>query len=187
MKRRAWVIAILTGLMSLSLLGACGKQAIKDADLISANHEAGKGLLSRAQSYPLNGITLIPNKPLIAASFVNVDNVQTSSTLGRMIAEQIGSYFSQNGYGVIELKLRNDIYIKEKTGELMLSREVKDISFEHDAQAVIVGTYAVGSDTVFVTAKLVRVTDGIVLASHDYRLPLGPDTKTLARGDSRRR
>lgn len=177
---------LLPGLLVLGL-AACGTSPIKDTDLIKANHRAGEELLDAAQQHPLFGTSLIPNKPIIPASFANIDNVQTSSTFGRMVAEQVGSYFSQQGYTVTEVKLRNNIFVKEKTGELMLSREVKDIGFEHDAQAVIVGTYAVGSDSVFVTAKLVRVTDGIVLASHDYKLPLGPDTKALVRGDTRSR
>jgi TolB-like protein len=176
----------LWGLLLLSL-AACANQTTKDTNLIKSNHEAAARLLAQAQQHPLFGASLDAGTPLIAASFVNIDNVQSSSTLGRMAAEQVGSYFAQYGYGVIELKLRSNVFIQEKTGELMLSREIKDISFQHNAQAVIVGTYAVGTDTVFVTAKLVRVADGIVLASHDYALPLGPDTKTLSRSDGRQR
>jgi len=44
---------------------------------------------------------------------------------------------------------------------------------------VIAGTYAVGRQSVFVNARLIRATDNLVLASYDYVLPLGPDAKAL--------
>ena len=77
--------------------------------------------------------------------------------------------------------LRNNIYIAEGEGEFMLSRALKNISAEHDVQAVIVGTYAIASNNANVVAKIVKVADSIVLSSHDYTLPLGPDTRQLIR------
>jgi len=82
---------------------------------------------------------------------------------------------------VIELLLRNNVYIKSREGEFLLSRQVKNLVLEHDASAVLTGTYAVGSKHVYVTAKLIRTADNVVLAAYDYNLPLGPDTKKLLR------
>jgi TolB-like protein len=174
--------ALLAGGCSTTLSGT-----VKDADLIGANHAAAQALQEKVDGDALLRFNLDRNKPLIAASFVNIDNVQSSSTFGRMLGEQYGSYFTQAGYQVVELKLRHDIFIREQSGELMLSREVRDISFEHNAQAVLVGTYAVGADSVFVTARMVRANDGIIMASYDYRLPIGPDTRSLLRGDRQSR
>jgi hypothetical protein len=49
----------------------------------------------------------------------------------------------------------------------------------HNAAAVIAGTYAVGRNNVYVSARLIRAADNLIIASHDYALPLGPDTKAL--------
>jgi len=51
---------------------------------------------------------------VLVASFVNLNNLEASSGFGRLIAEQIASRFSQRGYRVIELKLRqSSVFIKE--------------------------------------------------------------------------
>ncbi len=118
-------------------------------------------------------------EPLLAATFVDINNLETSSGLGRVIGEQIGSRFAQQGFTVIEIKMRNNIFVAEGTGELMLSRSVKEISQSHNAAAVIAGTYAVARQSVYVNARLIRATDNLVLAAYDYVLPYGPDAKAL--------
>jgi TolB-like protein len=175
----AWLVP---GILALAAAG-CGKPVVKDSDIIQESHVAAEVLQLAAESPKGVHAPLERHRPLLIASFVNIDNTQASSTFGRMLAEQVGSYFTQHGYDVIELRLRNDVLIKEETGELLLSRELRDITQQHDAQAVVVGTYAVGSDTVFVTTKVIRALDGVVQGSHDYSLSLGPNTKALLQND----
>lgn len=142
--------------------------------LIKASYKAIDALLKIATD-----LQRYPNKPILISSFVNVDNVQTSSTFGRIVAEQMSARITQHGYKVKEMKLRNSLFIKEKTGELLLSRELQDISLQHDAFAVLVGTYAASKRKVYVNAKLVSAQDSVILAAYDYELPVGPDTKYL--------
>lgn len=183
MSKRYW---LAVGVLAVAVTG-CGKQAIKDSDIIQESYHAAEVLQTAAESPKGVHAALERHRPLMMASFVNIDNVQASSTFGRMLGEHVGSYFTQHGYDVIELKLRNDVFIKEETGELMLSRELKDITQQHDAQAVIVGTYAVAVDSVFVTTKVIRALDGVILGSYDYKLPMGPDTKALLQNDRNKR
>ncbi|HXH04461.1 MAG TPA: FlgO family outer membrane protein [Candidatus Competibacteraceae bacterium] len=146
-----------------------------DADLVQENYRAADALLARApwlkDSYA----------PLLYGSFVNVNAMEDSSALGRIMSEQIGSRFAQKGYTVIDMKLRNNVFIKQggDEGEFVLSRSVKELAQNHNASAIIAGTYAVGRRSVYVSARLIRAADSVVLASYDYNLPLGPDTKAL--------
>jgi len=145
---------------------------VKDGNLVSSSHTAADHLLK--------GVSRIETKqPILVTSFVNIDDVQQSSTFGRMTAEQIGSRIVQRGYKVIEMKMRGSVFVQEKTGELLLSRQLRQISLEHDAYAVVVGTYGASKGTVYVTAKLVRAADNVILSSYDYRLTIGPDTKKM--------
>jgi TolB-like protein len=134
--------------------------------LIATNYRAAETLL--AQGAP----SLEHDQPILAATFVNLDDVSQSSRLGRLISEHIASRFTQQGMAIIELKMRGSIFVRRTEGELLLSREVQDISKSHSAQAVIVGTYARSEEYVYVTAKLVRSIDNVVLAAHNYVLPL---------------
>lgn len=140
---------------------------------INHNHVAAQQLVGNAKS------RLNPREPLIAASFVNINNLTESSSLGRSISQQFATVFTTSGYQVVEILLRKDIYVKQDSGEFLLSRELKDISHHHHAQAVIVGTYAVGETRVYVTAKVINADSGLVISAHDYSIPIDKDTKAL--------
>ena len=60
-----------------------------------------------------------------------------------------------------------------------MSRALKDPSIEYDAQAVIVGTYAVVANNVYVTTKLIRASESVVLVFWDSAFPHRPDMKKL--------
>ncbi|HRW64284.1 MAG TPA: FlgO family outer membrane protein [Candidatus Competibacter sp.] len=169
----------LLAILGLGVVGCAStsdaptRPIIRDANLVEQNYSAADALLMRTPWLKER------NEPLLAATFVDINNLETSSGLGRVIGEQIGSRFAQQGFTVIEIKMRNNIFVAEGAGEFALSRSVKEISQSHNAAAVIAGTYAVGRQSVFVNARLIRATDNQVLASHDYVLPLGPDARAL--------
>jgi hypothetical protein len=145
---------------------------IQDANLVDQNYRAADALLTRAPG-SRSGVNRCWRPLLWISTILNV------VWLGRVIGEQIGSRFAQQGFTVIEIKMRNNIFVKEGSGEFALSRSIKEISQSHNAAAVIAGTYAVGRQSVFVNARLIRATDNLMLASYDYVLPLGPDAKAL--------
>ena len=167
-----------------TLLAGCAF-SIKDPNLVSASYKAADALLKGVKDIPIltpkqNGV--YSRQPILVSSFVNIDDLTQSSTFGRVVAEQIGSRIAQHGYKVIEMKMRTgSIFVKAQTGELVLSRELREISFQHDAYAVVVGTYGASKGTVYLTAKLVRAKDSVILSSYDDRLPVGPDTKQMLR------
>jgi len=71
---------------------------------------------------------------------------------------------------MLEMKLRNSVYLKRNQGELMLTREIGDVAHTHNAQAVVVGSYAETREAVFVNIKVIQPTTNLVLAGHDYVL-----------------
>jgi hypothetical protein len=80
-------------------------------------------------------------------SCVNIDDVRHSSTCGHMSREIVGSRFAQRGYRIIEVKMRNRLFIPHpdnsrnvSQGKFILSRELQYLYREHDIQAVIAGT-----------------------------------------------
>ncbi len=147
--------------------------ACRDANLIKTSYEAADELIAQAKP------PLIPQQSILVASFVNIDNLEESSTFGRTIAEYLGSRLTQHGYKVVEMKLRRSIFMKKDAGEFILSRDLQEISTRHNAQAIIAGTYAVGKNVVYVSARIVQLSDSTILSSHGYKLSLGRDTKTM--------
>ena len=173
------------------LLTNPGYSGVKDADLILAGHQAADSLIKSVSAVKeSSGQNVSPmlkdavdalelGRSIIVASFVNIDNLEESSSFGRTVSRQLATQFSAHSYQVIELLLRKNVYIESKNGEFLLSRELVNIGAEHNAQAVLVGTYAVGSKSVYVTARLVDAKSSIVIASYDFNVPLGPNTQTL--------
>lgn len=179
------LLAVLASALTLGTAG-CATEAVnarKDLTyeqaaanpLIPANYAAATSLLTRMQGQ------LAKDQPLIVATVVNIDALDRSSTLGRLISEQVSARFTLAGHRMIEMKFRNNVYMARDQGELMLTREIRDIANSHNAQAVIVGTYAQSSDMVFVNLKVIQPETNVALAVHDYALPLDSMTRSMVR------
>lgn len=140
-------------------------------DVLLANYHAVDVLM---QDVPLD-----PRRSVMVASLVNVDRVTESSRLGRIFSEQIAGRIVQRGVPVIELKLRESVSLQPLQGELLLSRELNEVSRQHDAQAVVVGTYAVSAQTVYISLKLVNPVGNTVIAASDYELAIDDNVRSL--------
>ena len=145
-----------------------------DTNLISSSYRAADTLLARM--VPPIG----PDQPILAASFVNIDNLEETSGLGRTISEQVASRLTERGYIVVEMKLRKTIFMSNsKGGQFMLSRELRNISLEQNVQYVVVGTYSVANYVIYVSSAVVNPTDNTLLATYSYKLPLGSNNRAL--------
>ena len=124
---------------------------------------------------------LRPRQTIIPASFVEDRNLEQSSAMGRMLAQQVASRFTQAGYSVIEIKLRKTVRLVKGTGEgqFLMSRELEKIAEFHNATAVLVGSYVATPSQLFVNSQLVLVKGGVVLASQDYSIPLTRELRAL--------
>lgn len=149
----------------------------------TANYAAVAELMKRYQG-PVSANNAVggnSSAPFIVATLVNIDQLEQSSTLGRVISEQITSRMTQLGFSVVELKVRNGVYMKRNEGEFMLTREIKEVASNHRAQAVIVGTYAESSTLIYINLKLVNPTNSMILAAYDYALPLDRQIRSMLR------
>ena len=69
-------------------------------------------------------------------------------------------------------------------GEFMLSRDIQALGASQNAQAVVAGTYAAGSNAVYISLRLIRLSDSRILGGVDYALPAGPNTQSLIKSAS---
>lgn len=178
--RRRLLRAAALGMAAWATLGATGcaryyygSAAPSDPfDLVEANYRAADVLL---QTAPLD-----PALPVLVATVVQLDRLHESSRLGRVITEHVSGRLAQRGVRVTELKLRETLAMRPGQGELLLSREAREVTQAQSAQAVLVGTYAVSSGAVFVSLKLVNPIGNTVLAAFDYALPMDATVRGLA-------
>lgn len=133
-------------------------------DLIETNYNAIDTLVSRVRpSLPVEG-------KMIVATVVNINALESTTTLGRVISEHVLGRLSQSGYGVIELKVRDQVYMKRNEGEFLLTREIRDLARTHNAQALVVGTYAEASDRLFISLKVIDIFDSRIIGAVDYSI-----------------
>ena len=189
----------LTSLTLIALLGtlsACDTAPPRPAPASEPTYEEARNLPLRSANYAaadelvrLAGLTTASatsnhantGGTLIVATLASIDALEQSSTLGRFVSEQVASRLSQTGLSVVDLKVRNGIYMKRNEGEFMLTREIRDVAAAHKAQGVIVGTYAESANFVHITLKLVDPATSLVRAAYDYSLPLDKQVKSMIR------
>lgn len=128
------------------------------SDFVQKNYKATDDLIASLK-YQLDNRT-----PLIVATIVNIDELTESSRLGRTISEQIASRLTNLGFQVVEIKMRGNIFVKRDEGELLLSREVSQIMKSHNAQAVVIGTYSVAKNYVYINLKLISKFNNVIIA-----------------------
>ena len=178
-------LAILSTLAAAAVLAGCNSapqnvgraeptyQEAATAPLLQNSREAVGKLTAGFDLNALGG------GPVLVATVVNVNDLSRSAPLGRTLSEQYASQMAALGFNVKEVKLRGDIFVKEGAGELLLSREIKDIARSYNASLVLVGTYSPAANFTYVSLKLVRTEDSRIIRGHDYALPNDRDVQRL--------
>ena len=186
-KRWMWVAACVLG--AAALPGCAGYyygekygptfgttvDAMLRSNLVEDSHRATDALLQN--------VALDPQRPVLVTTLVNVDQRSEPSQLGLIVAEQIAGRLVQRGVRVTALKWQEPLAVQQRhPGELLVPREWHEVGEAHDAQAVVVGTYAVSARQLYISLKLVSPAGNAVVAAHDYVVPVDDDVRTLLRG-----
>ena len=138
-----------------------------DVNLINYSYNIADDLVKN--SFP----PLIPRQQdmsILTTTFVDNNNLQSTSHFGRLLQDNIGSRFVQIGYTVNEIKLRKDLLIEEGSGETILSRNLKLLNQSQRAQAILVGTISQAQRTLYISARLINPNDSTIISSKNYRL-----------------
>jgi hypothetical protein len=136
----------------------------RQKQFIMSNYHAVDRLLKNISDPELNSY-----QPLIVCTVVDIDNLNKSSTIGRLISAQLISRLQQQGYtDVMQLEARESV-TPSADGMTLLSRDAQKIARSYNAQAVVVGTFGTTKDGSFVHLEIL---DGNrVLSATDYALP----------------
>jgi len=109
-------------------------------------------------------------KTITYTTFVNLTNFNSSSKFGLILAEQIASRLTQQGFKVVELRtpISSKLNIDPKRGEFILSRHLAKLKKIISTPRVLLGTYSVVTNKVFVNAKIVNLLhDDLIEATAD--------------------
>lgn len=145
-------------------------------DLIATSYDAAERLVE------LSAAPISADLPLLVTTVVDNADLGRSAGLGRLVAEQVASRLANLGYTVREVRMAQALMLAEGSGELILSRNAREVGRQAGAQAVVAGTYTVADEAVFVNLKLLRAADGRVLSAVDWTMPKTADVAALVQG-----
>jgi len=157
----------------------------KESVVIRAAYEAVDFLMNQDRQTLSPQLAPRSNRGVLVSTIVDINDLEKSNALGRLLSEQIASRFAQYGVPVNELKLRGNLYVSKSQGELLLSREVRELSATQNADLVVTGTYAESNDSVYVTVKLIRASDSRISTAFNFNLAKTQAVMGLLRDTSR--
>lgn len=169
------IVTVLLAGCSHSGMASKRPNPVSAGEFIEANYQAAMSLQEQLAALPEEYPTLL------IATLVNIDALERSSTLGRLVSEQVSARFTRGGYRMVEMKFANSVYVLQNQGELMLTREVHALASAHAAQAVIVGTYGESKDYVLINLKVVEPDTNRILAVYDYSLRMDDNVRQMLR------
>lgn len=157
----AWLPLLLV----IFLITGCGQQlptsgtvSIITPDFFGIGEEIALQLAGNLRQ-PLNS-----GEDVIMTTVVDLDDLHQTSRFGRTLTEAVATRMFQHGFTVIEVRKSTELLVENKSGELMLTRDVTLLASEFPVRTVVVGTYALTPDTVIVNMKIVDVYSHEVLS-----------------------
>lgn len=100
---------------------------------------------------------------LILTTLVDLDDLYRTSAFGRAMTEALSTCLFKRGFRVEEIRKTSAVYIKKRSGELALTRDVDLVAGGENAYAVVTGTYALTPNTVIVNVRMIEAISGEVV------------------------
>lgn len=142
-----------------------------DETLAEINYDAADELEDGLYYY------LPDDSPVYVEPFTNMETPGETSTFGRIVAEQLAGWLSQDGFHMIK---------GSPPPELVHSLRTPP-PFETNGTAgkpspppgVLTGTYTVGKSLVYLSAKVTMLKDNAQVSGYDWTVPLDINTRRL--------
>ncbi|MBT7658277.1 MAG: hypothetical protein HN568_07725, partial [Phycisphaerae bacterium] len=118
---------------------------------------------------------------VLYSSTVDLNNYAKTTNFGRLQAELLATSLVQHWENdVLKMTVREtDIPIIPQQGEFILSRDIQDLADDLNAGAVLISTYSVAIDKVYLNVQLVNSDTNSIVGAVSYSIPLGPRTRGM--------
>lgn len=162
------------------------REQLFDADYIETAYNAIGHLLATSRPDIVGDDAFDSTLPVIYSTTVDLNDYDKTTNFGRVMAESLATALTQHWRNkVIKMTLRQgSAPIVPRQGEFLLSREAIEIASDYNAGAVLVSTYSVSIDKVYVNLELINVHHNAVVAATMFDIPLGPRTMALLKDRS---
>ena len=169
----------ILGLALLSLSGCANLNCTRlegllggKTNLVTFSYKIAEDLVEQAMP-PLT--PMHPEMPVLVTTFVSNSDLEKTGSFGRLLQEHITSRLVQLGYTVRELKMANNLYIEQQSGETILTRDLSELTPNLQAQAIAVGTFTRTNRILYLSTRLINPSNNNIISSNDYKLCMDDD------------
>ena len=151
---------------------------IVDANYEKTTYNAISHLLATAHPPAGQLEVFSPDRAILYSTTVNLNDYNSTTNFGRLHAELFSAALVQHWQNdLLKMTLRQSTTpIVPQQCEFLLSRDVQTLAIDYNAGAVLVSTYSVAIDKVYLNLQLINVDFNTVVAAVSYSIPLGPRT-----------
>lgn len=144
--------------------------------IIEINHQAADVLDSNIGRYELS-----KRSPVYVRTFTNQNDPADASIFGRVMTEQVSDRLVQRGVMITTGT--------PKPQELLMPKGVKPEKYDNPPKGTIEtlpprsarleGTYVIGDNYIYMTAKIVRLDDNAVVSGHSWTIPISDNVRQM--------
>ncbi|MEF2229643.1 MAG: FlgO family outer membrane protein [Pseudodesulfovibrio sp.] len=196
-------IRILTILACLALAAGCGNRMWQDTKktagdtfdyvfdtapttrayhdeasvpIIEINHAAADVLYRNIGSNELS-----KHSPVYVRPFANKTNPDDQAPFGQVVMEQVADRLVQRGVVVTQGEPGPDAFALPRDIDPKRYQSPPQGSLENlpPRSAVLTGSYVIGDNYVFMTAKITRLDDKAVVSGHNWTIPITDNVREL--------
>lgn len=124
-----------------------------------------------ADQLDMNAVRNIPSNQYIVTSFTNLDKVDDTMALGRLISENLIYGLQVHKWQIIEIRLTKGVEVNA-AGEFFLSRDITKLRDEYKISGVVTGTYSVADGNLTINARVIDVNTGLVISAAQTYIPV---------------
>lgn len=108
--------------------------------------------------------------PVAVASFVNLNDLESTNWLGNQIAENFVHELQRHGLVVIDFKATGHIRVT-KEGDYVFSRDWKELPERQIIDYVVAGTMMEQEDGIIINARMIGIQSHVVVATAQSFIP----------------
>ncbi len=106
----------------------------------------------------------------VVTSFTNLDKLNDTNELGRLIAENLMHGLQVHKWQILEIRLTKDIELSSD-GEFALSREMEKLKEEYNISGIVTGTYSMAEGNITINARVIDASSGLLYSSAQEYVP----------------
>jgi flagellar H-ring protein FlgO len=111
-----------------------------------------------------------PKTPIAVASFVNLENIESTNWLGKEISESFIHELQRHGYVVVDFKTTGYIRVT-KDGDYVFSSDWKELPERQIIDYVVTGTMMKQESGVMINARMIGMQSHVVVATAQSFIP----------------